>query len=87
MPQGEPQGADGYIGQQGGEAAQPNRLCRLPSLLADMGGRGQLREGSLTSCMQPIADYKAAMHQYTYINLNLLFYKPKFVYLHRTKIT
>ena len=40
MPQWEPLGADGYIGQQGGEAARPNRLCRLPSLLAAMGGRG-----------------------------------------------
>ena len=49
LPQGEPPGgADGYSGQQGGEAAQPNRLCRLPSLLAAMGGRGQLREGSHT---------------------------------------
>lgn len=49
LPHGEPLGADGYSGQQGGEAARPNRLCRLPSLLAAMGGRGQLREGSHTS--------------------------------------
>ena len=47
MPHGEPLGADGYIGQQGGEAARPNRRCRLPSLLADMGGRGEI-EGGLT---------------------------------------
>ena len=47
LTQGEPPlGADGYSGQQGGEAARPNRTCRLPSLLAAMGGRGQLREGS-----------------------------------------
>ena len=46
---GAPWGADGYSGQQGGEAARPNRLCRLPSLLAAMGGRGDLREGSHTS--------------------------------------
>lgn len=46
LPHGEPLGADGYSGQQGGEAARPNRTCRLPSLLAAMGGRGQLREGS-----------------------------------------
>ena len=51
MLQWEPLGADGYIGQQGGEAARPNRLCRLPSLLADMGGRGQLMEGSHISCI------------------------------------
>ena len=49
LPQGEPLGADGYSGQQGGEAARPNRLCRLPSLLAAMGGRGILREDSHTS--------------------------------------
>ena len=55
LTQGEPLGADGYSGQQGGEAARPNRLCRLPSLLAAMGGRGILREGSLTFYNQPIA--------------------------------
>ena len=47
LPHGEPLGADGYSGQQGGEAAQPNRLCRIPSLLAAMGGRGAI-EGGLT---------------------------------------
>ena len=49
LPQGEPLGADGYSGQQGEEAAEPKRPCRLPSLLAAMGGRGLLREGSHTS--------------------------------------
>ena len=49
LTQGEPLGADGYSGQQGEEAARPNRLCRLLSLLAAMGGRGILREGSHTS--------------------------------------
>ena len=48
LTQGEPLGADGYSGQQGGEAARPNRLSRLPSLLVAMGGRGQLREASHT---------------------------------------
>ena len=49
LPQGEPLGADGYSGQQGGEAARPNRLCRLPSLLAAVGGGGVLRAGGHTS--------------------------------------
>ena len=48
LPHGEPLGADGYSGQQGEEAAEPKRPCRLPSLLAAMGGRGDLREGSHT---------------------------------------
>ena len=48
LPHGEPLGADGYSGQQGGEAARPNRSCRLPSLLAAMGGQGAI-EGGLTN--------------------------------------
>ena len=54
---GAPRGADGYGRQQAGvQGGQPIRLVSLrPCLLTAMGGRGDSREGSLTSCSQPIA--------------------------------
>ena len=52
-----PLGADGYGRQQAGvQGGQPIRLVSLrPCLLTAMGGRGDSREGSQTSCKQPIA--------------------------------
>ena len=50
-----PGGADGYGRQQAGvQGGQPIRLVSLrPCLLTAMGGRGDSREGSLTSCTEP----------------------------------
>lgn len=74
------------VSRQGCKEGRRWRLHSLhPCLLTAMGGQGDSREGSLTSCNHPIAGSHLSMHQYTYINLNLLFYKSKFVYLHRIK--